>query len=106
MSCHQIVQYPLRDGTVRQLLTLTGLKGRRGNTNAPAFQIHLLVKAIQKANVSGQARENSMNKSSGQRGILLYLLLMAHPQNKPENDTLAAQSLFTHSLGWKKEDLA
>lgn len=71
MSCHQIVQYPLREETVRQLLTLTGLKGKRGKINAPAFKIHLLVKATQKGNVSGQAGEKNMNKSSGQRGILL-----------------------------------
>lgn len=58
MSCHQIVQYSLREGTVRQLLTLTGLKGKGGSINAPAFQIHPLVKAIQKGNVSGQTREN------------------------------------------------
>lgn len=59
MSCHQIVQYPLRGRTVRQLLTLTGLKGRRGSINAPAFQIDPLVKAIQKGNVSEQTRENN-----------------------------------------------
>lgn len=57
-----MVQYPLREGTVRQLLTLTGLKGRRGSINAPGFHIHPLVKAIQKGNVSGQARENNKHE--------------------------------------------
>lgn len=57
MSCHQIVQYPLREGTVRQLLMLTGLKGR--SINAPAFPIDSLVKAVQKGNVSGQTRKNN-----------------------------------------------
>lgn len=61
MSCHQTAQYPLREGTVRQLLTLIALKGRRGSINAPTFQIHPLVKAIQKGN-PGQDRENNKHE--------------------------------------------
>lgn len=57
-----MAQYPLREGTVRQLLTLTGLKGWKGSIKAPGFQIHPLVKAVQKGNVSGQARENNKHQ--------------------------------------------